>query len=355
MVDDYVNSIAELYELHDYKGCIIQANSIVLDIQSLPPRLNQIVGNSYFFEEDYGNAIERYCVAISQSEDLTKDDIFELFFFLGKSYYFLHSYESSYMCLSVANKMKPDQDIVLYFISCVFYKVEDFDRSITYIDKTIDLNPFDPIYHNKRAWICFKNNDFQNTIKSCNRVIQLDPNNLNAYCLKADSQMISSDYNGALVSYTNAIHLDSLYPNLFLYRGIVKDNLDDMEGALDDFAYALKLPCDDLLKSDIYDNIGLIYLKTGVFDLALKNQNMAIINNNSNSQMFLNRGITKANIPDYLGAIEDLKKAIELDQMNIGSYDVLSQVYEKIRNYKEAKKYFSLYLYFSKLKKSQES
>lgn len=352
MEDEHQKSIVELYDLKDYKGCISLANSIVQEFQSLSSRLNQIIGNSYFFENDFEKAIERYNIALREKEELSTDEVVELFFFLGKAFYFLDDYESSFMYLSAAQRIDSNHDMVLCFLSAIFLKTKDFDRSMSYINKAVDLCPFRTVHLYKRAQIFFQQKDYKNTVLDCNRIVQIDSNIIDVYCLRGDAQVKLFDYLNALESYSLAIQLDRSNANLFLFRGIIKDILNDQQGAMNDFKHALELPCEDVIKSDIYDNIGLIFLKTGQFQLAIRNQNTAILLNDSNSQMFLNRGIAKANIPDYLGAIDDLKRAIDLDPTNIGSYDVLSQVYESIKKYKEAKEYFAKFVYFSNLLKS---
>ncbi|MFI3240820.1 MAG: hypothetical protein R3Y22_09620 [Bacteroidales bacterium] len=102
----------------------------------------------------------------------------------------------------------------------------------------------------------------------------------------------------AISTYTEAINLDENYTAAYCKRGLIKTNLGDVIGGLED-----------------------------------QNKALQIDSNYVNS--YCARAIAKGKLNDNYGAIADLCKAIELDSNNIGAYLNLAYRYNKVGNHEE--------------------
>ena len=93
-------------------------------------------------------------------------------------------------------------------------------------------------------------------------------------------------------------------------RAINKDDLGDLEGAIEDFTKAIEI---DSMADNCY--YGRAYDKEELGDLqgAIKDYTSAIEINPYHVDSYLNRGVSKNNLGDYKSAIEDYTKVIEID------------------------------------------
>jgi tetratricopeptide (TPR) repeat protein len=96
--------------------------------------------------------------------------------------------------------------------------------------------------------------------------------------------------------------------------GQTKIDLEDFDGAIENFNKAIKLDSESL-KANYYR--GLAKYRKGDDKGAIIDFTNSIKISPNNTTLYNQRGIAKANIKDYLGAIDDQNKAIELDPVNI--------------------------------------
>tara|TARA_B110000977_G_scaffold193982_1_gene269777 strand:+ start:141 stop:1781 length:1641 start_codon:yes stop_codon:yes gene_type:complete len=96
--------------------------------------------------------------------------------------------------------------------------------------------------------------------------------------------------------------------------GQTKIDLEDFDGAIENFNKAIKLDSESL-KANYYR--GLAKYRKGDDKGAIIDFTNSIKISPNNTTLYNQRGVAKANIKDYLGAIDDQNKAIELDPVNI--------------------------------------
>ena len=84
---------------------------------------------------------------------------------------------------------------------------------------------------------------YRGSVEELDRIIDQEPNNADAYYDRANARNCRGDRAGAIADYSRAIELGLRPRETFLAfgnRGIAKADLDDIEGALEDFTTIIK-------------------------------------------------------------------------------------------------------------------
>lgn len=157
-----------------------------------------------------------------------------------------------------------------------------------------------------------KSGDFQGAIKDYSKAISIDSSFIDAYRRRGKNNFFLGDINGALVDYAKAIEI---YPkNSYSYstyydRGLLKLELNEYQGAIDDFTESIKNEPDSDWNS---------YAKRGLAKYHLKNYISAIDDCNKAIEIakhwgypYYIRGIIKIKIKKTESGCKDLHKAIE--------------------------------------------
>ena len=138
-------------------------------------------------------------------------------------------------------------------------------------------------------------------------------NNVILKCLKAISMKKIFLF---LVCYSLSLNAQKSNSELIklIESGQTKIDLEDFDGAIENFNKAIKLDSESL-KANYYR--GLAKYRKGDDKGAIIDFTNSIKISPNNTTLYNQRGVAKANIKDYLGAIDDQNKAIELDPVNI--------------------------------------
>ncbi len=146
--------------------------------------------------------------------------------------------------------------------------------------------------------------------------------------------LISSDLNKKLELYSKALDIKSDYLDALINRGLVKNELQDYEGSIDDYTNAIKL---DQKCALAYNNRGYTKYKMQKFEAALKDYNKAILLNpklkiaidnkakllnevclkddeNFSEKFYLSMGITEINMGNIPEGINNLDEALKYNK-----------------------------------------
>jgi tetratricopeptide (TPR) repeat protein len=251
--------------------------------------------------------------------------------------------------------------------------VIDYRGAIADYTEAIRLSPQNAKAYSRRAWTRAVLKDYQGAIADYTEVIRLEPQSAYAYRNRGSDREQLKDYQGAIADYTEAIRLDpkdiityklrgtlqeklgdyqgaltdktefirviegdlrnstenmtralinsSLSSNYFS-RGNIRKNLGDYQGALADYAEAIRLlPNSVDLLSDVYVERSELLTIQENFQDALRDANQAnqLSNNpnkifNSNYQVLVVRGAARNGLGDYQGAQQDFDQALKLSK-----------------------------------------
>lgn len=85
-----------------------------------------------------------------------------------------------------------------------------------------------------------------------------------------------------------------------------------------------------------YFNLGVDYRREGNMQKAIEAWNKALHIDPTNTHAYYDRGITKAEIGDYIGAIEDLEQVIHLNSKYFNAYRQRLKIYQDYQNVKQS-------------------
>ncbi len=81
-----------------------------------------------------------------------------------------------------------------------------------------------------------------------------------------------------------------------------------------------------------YFNLGVDYRREGNMQKAIEAWTQALHIDPTNTHAYYDRGITKAEIEDYIGAIEDLERVIHLNPKYFNAYRQRLKIYQDYQN-----------------------
>ncbi len=131
-----------------------------------------------------------------------------------------------------------------------------------------------------------------------------------AFNINAKSKFDLEDIDGAIDDFSKAIELHPNSPHSYNNRGFANIHLNDLEEALDDFNKAIEL---DPNYENGYFNRGGVKAYLDDFDGALDDFNKIIELNSNSAKAYYNCGSIKASQDDFKEAKNYFDKAIELN------------------------------------------
>jgi len=226
-----------------------------------------------------------------------------------------------------------------------YYKIDwDYESpnfpsedSIAALTKLIELNPLNPKNFELRANAYFWDWDFKNAALNYSKALELDSINYYYYLSRAQCRFFLEAYKESISDFGKAIALDSNNSDAYFNRGAVYQFLDQDDHATSDFIKAIEIDptnieyfmqtavweASDLDKViEINPNSSYAYNYRGNIRWSSKDYIGAIADytkaieidpNFSDGVIYTNRAGTKAHLNDYLGAVADYTKAIEID------------------------------------------
>jgi ATP-dependent 26S proteasome regulatory subunit len=247
-----------------------------------------------------------------------------------------------------------------------------YSDAILHFEKAIELGDNDPNLFATLSGAYFKIGKFDLAKATAKRALEVAKESKQqpvlAYFVLIDCCMLEYDSN-SIINYANeALQLVTLAPERALsiaYRGIGYLYMGKFDLALTDFNEALKLDASDLLALEFR---GALYYRLKKYEEALQDFQNVIKQNPQNSfvsakiselekllglskgkestgtstgeyRIFYLKGRDFEKKGDYINALENYRKAYELDNNNMGIYEGLSYSSYRLYDYTYAKKY----------------
>ena len=176
---------------------------------------------------------------------------------------------------------------------------------------------------------------YEKAIKEFSLAFQYSENYPTAYRLRGWCYYKIENYHKALADYNKSISLGEKEDEyLYKERAMIKRNLEDYKGALEDLNIALKkYPS----SSSAYSYRAYLYeVFLGEEKLALSDYTKAIELDTAFYTPYLNRGDIKYNLKDYTGALSDYNKALSINPNLENAYFGKGRVKMQEGNNKEA-------------------
>ncbi len=192
-----------------------------------------------------------------------------------------------------------------------------------------------------------------NDMKSAKKIIITELKNiLSKYEYNFYLGLVSDDNNDKLNYYTKAIKANPEFADAYINRGLVKNELQDYEGSIEDYNKAIEL---DPKCSLAYNNRGYTKHKKGDFEGALSDYNKAILLNPKlnialdnkakllsevclkddsefSTKYYLSLGIQEINKGNFLEGIKNVDESLKYNDKSDIAYFYKAIAYHNLNN-----------------------
>ena len=164
-------------------------------------------------------------------------------FFLNRGYCYFESKdydkaEKDYLeALKLPNIL--DTNLILNNLSLLYFRKNDFQKSLEYTNKLCELNPNNHVFYIDRGLCYRKLKKFEEAEKDFNKSLELEPNFFRAFGYRAFLYLQLGKFEMALADAKKSVEINPQYGYGYLVLGQVKRELN-ISGFCDDFYYAMK-------------------------------------------------------------------------------------------------------------------
>ena len=246
-----------------------------------------------------------------------------------------------------------------------FAKKGDIGKGFELFNKAIETNPEFPDAYSNRGNVYRMGEKYELAIKDYSTSLKLNPKSLDVLYSRANTYLDMENFKKAIDDYSMIIELKPSFPNIYFDRAYANIRNDNFKKAKNDFEAQLELNPNDFkslanlinikYKLELYDDALLDYTK--LFKRFPNQQNLHILYNN--------RANLYQEIDEYQKALQDINKALELNEnydmgflnraginMKLGNNKEACEDYKKaIELEVETNDHFEMYDDFKKLKK----
>ena len=242
---------------------------------------------------------------------------------------------------------------LVFFFGCHFNEAElllhrayhahlekNYHKAIELYTEIITDSQFKHLYivYEKRAGCYEEISEIEKAMIDYKKAVELDSMNYLRYFRRGNFYSNHEEYYDLAISdYSRSIEINPTY-NSFNNRGLVYDDLEDFQKAIDDYLRAIAI---DSSRRHVYNNLGVAYRSLNKNKEAIDSYTKSI-QIDSNYYAFSNRADLYRINEEYEKALEDSKIAIGLmnneDRENY-PFKARGKVYYSLKNYKEALAY----------------
>jgi tetratricopeptide (TPR) repeat protein/S1-C subfamily serine protease len=294
-------------ELNQQKVESIQTAILSVDVSQGNTTASQWLerGNQLWRLRRYSEAIQAFEAAIKQKPKF----IHLAYYGKGLALGWSKKYPEAITALQQAVKSQPDFVPAWLYLSVVYRDSNQLDKALAAIDKAIQLQPNNPNLYNEKWAVLSALKRYKEAAAAINKAIELSPRAafyLNQGIVRNDL----GDKQGAIDDFNQAIKFNPNLALAYYNRGIVRYELGDKQGAIDDFNQAIKFNPN---LAEAYYNRGIVRYELGDKPGAIDDFNQAIKFNPNLALAYYNRGIVRYELGDKQGAIDDFNQAIKIN------------------------------------------
>jgi tetratricopeptide (TPR) repeat protein len=178
----------------------------------------------------------------------------------------------------------------------------------------------------------YSKKDYRAAILDYSEALRLDPYYALALRDRGSAYYAEGIYDSAIADFTREMLFDPGSPEPYNNRGLAYCSKGDADGAIIDFIEAIGLNryhANKYALAESYNNIANAYLKRGQNGdtaSAISNFSQAIGLRPGNSDFYFNRGNAYLGKGQYSGAINDFKKAMDVNPLRYTNWSVLAQL-----------------------------
>lgn len=226
---------------------------------------------------------------------------------LGNLYAAKADYSHAFANYDRAMNIAPDDPVVYDNRGTALESMGRHEEAIADFSRAIILDPQDTSAYSNRATVYRASKRMDLAIADLAEVLRADPSDGLAYYDRGTAYELSGEFDKARSDYHETVRRMPSYAPASAALGRL-DAKDDPQLALAEFGAAIRLDP----KSPALRARALLYLSLEEPERALPDLDQVIANDGSDAIAWANRGVTKAKLGDYAGAIADCTRALEL-------------------------------------------
>ncbi|MFN6197618.1 MAG: tetratricopeptide repeat protein, partial [Dolichospermum sp.] len=301
-------------ELNQQKVESIQTAILSVDVSQGNTTASQRLerGNQLWRLRRYPEAIQAFEAAIKQKPKFIHLAYYGKGLALGRS----GKYPEAITALQQAVQSQPDFVPAWYNLSVVYRDSNQLDKALAAINQAIQLQPNNPNLYNQKCAILSDLKRYKEAAAAINKAIELSPRAA-FYNNRGIVRDDLGDKQGAIDDYNQAIKINPNYAQAYYNRGKVRDELGDKPGAIDDFNQAIKINPN---LAQAYFGRGNVRDDLGDKPGAIDDFNQAIKINPNYADAYNNWGIVRYDLGDKPGAIDDFNQAIKINPNYANAY-----------------------------------
>jgi tetratricopeptide (TPR) repeat protein len=258
--------------------------------------------------------LDQIVTMLKLSESGSKDDLdnAETYYARGYSYHQKKEFKHAIIDYDKAIDLDPHYAEAYQKRGVCNRIIGNHDQALTDYDTAIKLHR--AWFHHARAVVFYKASKYDKALTEVNWSIQINPDYFKAYNTRGSIEDSIEDHVNALADYTKAIELEPNYIYPYLSRSRLYIILDQYEKGISDTTKAIGI---DPSFEEAYHYRGICYRLLDKFEEAIADYSKTIEHNPNNKRAYKDRGYCYSQLGKYESAISDYQKAIELDPANI--------------------------------------
>jgi tetratricopeptide (TPR) repeat protein len=302
-------------ELNQQKVESIQTAILSVDVSQGTTTASQWLerGNQLWRLRRYSEAIQAFEAAIKQKPKF----IHLAYYGKGLALYWSGKYPEAITAFEQAVKSQPDFVPAWDTLSTVYRQSNQLDKALAAINQAIQLQPNNPNLYNEKYVVLSDLKRYKEAAAAINKAIELSPRAA-FYNNRGVVRNELGDKQGAIDDYNLAIKINPNDALAYYNRGNVRDELGDKPGAIDDYNLAIKINPN---YAEAYNNRGNVRNELGDKQGAIDDYNLAIKINPNLAEAYNNRGNVRYDLGDKPGAIDDYNLAIKINPNYAEAYN----------------------------------
>ena len=214
----------------------------------------------------------------------------------------MREYDAAIADFEAGLRDQPENRTFLRALAVTYALKKEYGKADSCFQHFVDLCPNEPTAYLNRAQMKMELGDSVAALDLLNRAIRLDKGSAYAFALRGMLLEQQEHHDEALQDMNMAIRLDPEQPSFYINRALVHYGRDEYNAAIADYDQALELDPDNRVG---HYNRGLLRAQVGDRNRAIEDFSAVIAQEPDNTFAIYNRAILRDEVGELEGAIED--------------------------------------------------